>query len=652
MVECKGIIVFIGLMLLFTAIVSIVSIARNSAFVIPGLSPTNFNVNDNVVLKTNKITSAVAQIPYRYHDLPVCKPTEEQKRNDPRFKIESENLGEILMGDRIEPSLYSLKMLVDEECKLLCVVEATKEDVQLLRKRVSEEYRVHWLVDNLPAAYKVSKAGDGTNTPESVTYEVGFPLGEHKVEPGTNNEVYNNLYNHVNIIIHVNENPEAFIGYRIVFFEVEPESVNYKETNDPKKIEEACKNRAHSEPLSLLGSDKRNIAYTYSVKWKRSATSWANRWDAYLTMREDHQIHWFSIINSLMIVLFLSGMVAMIMMRTLHADFRRYNSEDPEEADETGWKLVHADVFRPPSWPMLLSVLVGSGVQMLGVTTITMIFAVLGFLSPANRGGLMSAMLVLFVWMGAFAGYFSTRTYRTLNGKEWKKNALWTAILFPGTVFLIFFFLNFFVWGVKSSAAIPFGTLVALIALWFGISVPLCFFGSYFAWKKPPPEQPVRVNIIPRQIPEQVWYMHPVFSILMGGILPFGAVFIELFFILSSIWLQQFYYLFSFLFLVFLILIITCAEITIVMCYFQLCSEDYKWWWRSYLTSGASALYMFLYAIFYYATNLKVAGFISTVLYFGYSLIMALAFFVMTGTIGYYACYFFIRKIYSSVKFN
>jgi transmembrane 9 superfamily protein 2/4 len=113
MVECKGIIVFIGLMLLFTAIVSIVSIARNSAFVIPGLSPTNFNANDDVILKTNKITSAVSQIPYRYHDLPVCKPTEEQMKNDPRFKIESENLGEILMGDRIEPSLYSVSVCDD-----------------------------------------------------------------------------------------------------------------------------------------------------------------------------------------------------------------------------------------------------------------------------------------------------------------------------------------------------------------------------------------------------------------------------------------------------------------------------------------------------------------------------------------------------------
>jgi hypothetical protein len=72
--------------------------------------------------------------------------------------------------------------------------------------------------------------------------------------------------------------------------------------------------------------------------------------------------------------------------------------------------------------------------------------------------------------------------------------------------------------------------------------------------------------------------MNPAFSVLIGGILPFGAVFIELFFILTSMWLHQFYYLFGFLCLVFVILIITCAEITIVLCYFQLCSEDYHWW--------------------------------------------------------------------------
>ncbi|KAF5748119.1 hypothetical protein HS088_TW04G00069 [Tripterygium wilfordii] len=228
----------------------------------------------------------------------------------------------------------------------------------------------------------------------------------------------------------------------------------------------------------------------------------------------------------------------------------------------------------------------------------------------------------------------------------------WTAIMFPGIVSAIFFVLNALIWGEKSSGAVPFGTMFALVFLWFGISVPLVFVGSYVGFRKPAIEDPVKTNKIPRQIPAQAWYMNPAFSILIGGILPFGAVFIELFFILTSIWLNQFYYIFGFLFLVFIILLVTCAEITIVLCYFQLCSEDYLWWWRSYLTSGSSAVYLFLYATFYFFTKLEITKFVSGVLYFGYMLIASYAFFVLTGTIGFYACFWFTRLIYSSVKID
>jgi transmembrane 9 superfamily protein 2/4 len=207
-----------------------------------------------------------------------------------------------------------------------------------------------------------------------------------------------------------------------------------------------------------------------------------------------------------------------------------------------------------------------------------MIFTLFGFLSPANRGGLMTAMLLLWVFMGLFAGYASSRLYKTFKGADWKLNTMRITLFFPGCVFIIFFILNTLIWGHKSSGEILFGTMFVLMFMWFGISIPLVFVGSYFGFKKLLADDPVRTNKIPRQIPEQAWYMRPVFSILIGGILPFGAVFIELFFIVTSIWQDQFYYIFGFLFIVFLVLIVTCAEITIVLCYFQLCSEDYHWW--------------------------------------------------------------------------
>lgn len=176
--------------------------------------------------------------------------------------------------------------------------------------------------------------------------------------------------------------------------------------------------------------------------------------------------------------------------------------------------------------------------------------------------------------------------------------------------------------------------MFASVLLWFGISVPLVFVGSYFGYKEPTIEYPVKTNQIPRKIPEQAWYMHPIFSIPIGGIFPFGAVSIGLFFRLTSIWLHQFYCIFGFLFIVFVILMVTCAEITVILCYFEFCSENYNWGWRSYLTAGSSAFYLFLYATFYFFTKLEMTKLISRILYFGYMPIMSYSFFVMTGIIG------------------
>merc|ERR1711988_1622014 len=135
----------------------------------------------------------------------------------------------------------------------------------------------------------------------------------------------------------------------------------------------------------------------------------------------------------------------MILVRTLNSDIANYNDpaaiEDAKE--ESGWKLVHADVFRPPSTsPMLFSVIVGSGMQLFAMTVTTLFFALLGFLSPANRGSLLTALLLLFVFMAAFAGYYSSRIFKFFKGDDWMKNTLMTAFFFPGIVFVVFMIMD------------------------------------------------------------------------------------------------------------------------------------------------------------------------------------------------------------------
>ncbi|XP_041111932.1 transmembrane 9 superfamily member 2-like isoform X1 [Polyodon spathula] len=628
------------------------------SFYLPGLAPVSFceegkgspNCKSVFELFVNRLDSVESVLPYEYDAFDFCQDAAERRP--------SENLGQVLFGERIESSPYKFIFMKEEKCKPVCkkTYDPSSADdkvkLSFLKKGIELNYQHHWIVDNMPVTwcYDVEDGQKYCNP--------GFPIGCYVTRDGRPkdacviNSEFNKrntfyLFNHVDITItyHSGEG-EGWEGARLVAAKLEPKS--YKNT-DEKNL-----NCESSSPMEISSdfNGKLDFFYTYSVHYvKDNHIKWASRWDYILESMPHTNIQWFSIMNSLVIVLFLSGMVAMIMLRTLHKDIARYNQVDQEEAqEESGWKQVHGDVFRPPRKGMLLSVFLGQGTQIFIMTFITLFLACLGFLSPANRGALMTCSMVLWVLLGTPAGYVSARMYKTFGGEKWKTNVLLTALLCPGVVFSDFFIMNLILWVKGSSAAIPFGTLVAVLAMWFGISVPLTFLGAYFGFKKRSIEHPVRTNQIPRQIPEQSFFTKPLPGIVMGGILPFGCIFIQLFFILNSIWSHQMYYMFGFLFLVFLILLITCSEATILLCYFHLCAEDYHWWWRSFLTSGFTAVYLFVYAVHYFFSKLQITGAASTILYFGYTMIMVLIFFLFTGTIGFFACFWFVNKIYSVVK--
>ena len=50
------------------------------------------------------------------------------------------------------------------------------------------------------------------------------------------------------------------------------------------------------------------------------------------------------------------------------------------------------------------------------------------------------------------------------------------------------------------------------------------------------PDNPCRVKRIPSPIPAKKWYLQPWVIALMGGLLPFGSIFIEMYFIFTSFW--------------------------------------------------------------------------------------------------------------------
>ena len=478
------------------------------------------------------------------------------------------------------------------------------------------------------------------------------------------------------------------------------------------------------------------VLFTYDVIWTESDIHWASRWDVYLSMEGGipASIHWYQILNSLLITVVLTGMIAAILVRNLKRDLMRYNAvpTDEEKAEEREEvrrpsPLTEAITFSNFSLPLAVRLearplrrlspphpapdapgrchrhgrpgprheprhyplfchrlhqprLQGGAHH--GLPHVLLPLRQVSRWSTTKDGADASSYDVEVTHTTAFLsqprGLHDRKGLQDLQGEGetgagravwscssrgrhdllcdslrssqlWQRATVATALLYPGMFFGMFFILDIINWANDSTDAVPFTSMLVVIVLWFGISVPLVFLGSYFGYKGDSIEFPTAVSSIPRQIPEQSWFMNSGFVMIIGGILPFGALFVELFLILSSIWMEQYYYVFGFLLVVWIILLVTAAEISVLFCYFQLCAENYNWWWRSFLTSGAVAQYVFFYSIMYFQ-RLKVTTFAAYCLYFGYMGSLCVGLWLMTGAVGMLSCLKFNVLIYGSIK--
>ena len=131
----------------------------------------------------------------------------------------------------------------------------------------------------------------------------------------------------------------------------------------------------------------------------------------YLTdHRADNELHWFNIINSFLIVLFLASLASIILSRMLNTDIERYNLNNELDDEElgvlnqehekrnAGWKQIYGDIFRPPlDNPMLYAACMGAGSHMVLVFSIVLFFSMMGIMNPSHRGSLIIGFFVVFI---------------------------------------------------------------------------------------------------------------------------------------------------------------------------------------------------------------------------------------------------------------
>ncbi|GFS35747.1 endomembrane protein 70 protein family [Actinidia rufa] len=289
----------------------------------------------------------------------------------------------------------------------------SKDEFKILKKRIDDMYQVNLILDNLPAI---------SYTTGYFLHWTGYPVGV-KVQ----NSYY--VFNHLKFTVLVHKYEETnVVGVMGTEYATDVIPTGGKSGSDVPDT------RLQSSAILVLWlwlfKEGEPVAFTYEVEFVESDIKWPSRWDAYLKM-EGEEIHWFSILNSLI----LAGIVLVILLRKVRRDLTRYEELDKEaqaqmNEDLLGWKLVVGDVFRAPTNASLL------------------------------------CMLFFYMILGIAAGYVAVRLWRTIGcgeKKGWASVSWKVACFFPGIAFLILTTSNFLLWGSHSTGAIPFSLFVILI---------------------------------------------------------------------------------------------------------------------------------------------------------------------------------------------
>ena len=251
-----------------------------------------YTESDEVILWVNKVGPYHnPQETYLYFSLPYCLPDIQLKEK----KSKSDSIGSYLEGNDLLDSGLHIKYKTNIR-GIYCKSHLDQEEANDFIYAIKNHYWFQMYIDELPIWGMVGEVIDDD------------------ININDNNNIKSQS------ISNNNEKSKVYVFTHKAF------SISY---NNDRIIHV---NLTMENPV-LVKQDV-TLSFSYSVNWIPTDTLFEDRFNVYLDYTFfEHQIHWFSIFNSFMMVVFLVGLVALILSRTLKNDYQKFAASESEELD-------------------------------------------------------------------------------------------------------------------------------------------------------------------------------------------------------------------------------------------------------------------------------------------------------------------------------
>lgn len=595
--------------------------------------PVYYDIGKVVNVHVGSMHSTSSLFVLHFYDYPFCSPN--------KTEVIEDAFTASILQDIYRTSVYSFEMQqhIPMQYVLPCrnTTGYSTREANMLESIINHNYRVELLLDDLPAIDESSKT------------QRGYLVGTAHRKPGKAT-----IHNYLEFKVQVTGHPNEEHLFTVVGFTVKAKSVMF-ESDKPVDFSKP----GEVKPITIQDvKDGKELIWGYSVTWEVTNLSWSSRWEDFsktvkstnMRLHIAHMIAAFTFFVVLILALFLALFRKAF---ASHSHGQRYElveamSEAIDFEHATGWKLIHADVFRRPPRPVLLSVMMGIGSAVIGGYLGVVALTAYG----SRRLGLMGAtpLLGLLSWMGFCSGFMCGYALQYFNQRQWRHVFVCASVL-PGVVVALVVCTRTFSAVNYSLDSISLGRLLWLTAL-LGSNASFTLLGAFVAFLMKPLENPTKVGALAREIPRPRCHTKKGFLLTVPALVPLFTVYVELHLVVKALWTGQIQYVLGFVVATTVLWFLVTSLVTVFNIYMLLNNENHQWWWWAFIIPGTCGAHMAGYGLLYFIFFIPAPTFSSAVMYVLLIGIISVGYGLAAGVVGIVVSFFFLRSLYSRVGFQ